>query len=55
VESGEGGDLLNIEYRDPERIAGMVAAAGADAYVLEPPELVKSVVALLEAAAGGQR
>jgi len=55
VEHGEGGDLLNIEYRDPERIAGMVAAAGADAFVLEPPELVKSVVALLAAAAGGQR
>jgi proteasome accessory factor B len=55
VEHGEGGDLLTIEYRDLDRTAGMVAAAGVDAFVLEPPELVKSVVALLEAAAGGPR
>ncbi len=55
VEHGEGGDLLTIEYRDLDRIAGMVAAAGVDAFVLEPPELVKSVVALLAAAAGARR
>ena len=55
AEHGEGGDLLTISYRDLDRTAGLVAAAGPDAYVLEPPELVKAVVALLEAAAGGQR
>jgi proteasome accessory factor B len=55
VEHGEGGDLLTIDFRDLDRTAGQVAAAGVDAYVLEPPELVKAVVGLLEAAAGGRR
>jgi len=55
VEHGEGADLLTISYRDLDRTAGLVAAAGVDALVLEPPELVKAVVALLEAAVGGQR
>ena len=55
VEHGEGADLLTIEDRDLDRTAATVAAAGVDAFVLEPPELVKAVMALLEAAAGGQR
>jgi len=55
VEHGEGADLLSIEFRDLDRTAGLIAAAGVDALVLEPPELVKAVVALLEAAAGGRR
>ncbi|MFL6162569.1 MAG: helix-turn-helix transcriptional regulator [Jatrophihabitantaceae bacterium] len=55
VVPGEGGDLLTIEFRDLDRTAGLVAAAGVDAFVLEPPELVKAVVGLLEAAAGGRR
>jgi proteasome accessory factor B len=44
---------LTIDYRDPDQLAGVIAGAGTDALVLEPPELVKSVVALLSAAAGG--
>ena len=45
---------LTIDYRDPDQLAGVIAGAGTDALVLEPPELVKSVVALLSAAAGGR-
>ncbi|HTZ44349.1 MAG TPA: WYL domain-containing protein [Jatrophihabitans sp.] len=55
TESVPGGDLLTVEFGDLDRLAGLVAGAGADACVLEPPELVKAVVALLEGAAGGRR
>ncbi len=46
--------ILTIDYRDLDRLASLIAGAGSDALVLEPPELVKSVVALLAAAAGGR-
>jgi proteasome accessory factor B len=55
VIEGVDGDLLTVDYRDNEWLAGLIAAAGTDARVLEPPNLVKSVVTLLEAAAGGAR
>ena len=45
-------ELLTLDYRDPDRLAGLIAAAGSDALVLEPPELVDAVVRLLTAAAG---
>ena len=49
--AGEG-SVLTIDYRDLDRLAGVIAAAGTDALALEPPELVKAVTALLAAAAG---
>lgn len=52
MHAGEPGHLLTIDYRDTDRLAGLVAGAGTDAYVLEPPALTRSVVALLRAAAG---
>jgi predicted DNA-binding transcriptional regulator YafY len=48
----EPGDVLTVDYRDLDRLAGLVAAAGTDAYVLEPPALTAAVVSLLRAAAG---
>jgi proteasome accessory factor B len=52
--AGEG-SVLTIDFRDLDRLAGVIAAAGTDAVALEPPELVKAVTALLAAAAGGRR
>lgn len=49
---GAGHDLLTLDYRDLDRVAGLVAAAGADALVLDPPELRSAVISLLEGAAG---
>jgi proteasome accessory factor B len=48
-------EILRFEYRDTDRLAGLIAAAGSDALALEPPELRKAVMALLAAAAGGAR
>jgi proteasome accessory factor B len=48
-------DILTIEYRDLDSLSALIAASGADAVVVEPPPLVKSVIALLEAAAGGKQ
>jgi proteasome accessory factor B len=54
--NGDGShSVLTIEFRDLDRLAGVVAGAGTDALVLEPPELVKAVTTLLAAAAGGRR
>jgi proteasome accessory factor B len=57
TETVAGGDaeILTIDYRDTDRLAGLIAGAGTDAFVLEPPELRKSVVTLLAAAAGEKR
>jgi proteasome accessory factor B len=52
---GEGHSLLTIDYRDLDQLAGVIAGTGTDALVVEPPELVKAVVDLLAAAAGGLR
>ncbi|MEO6700572.1 MAG: WYL domain-containing protein [Jatrophihabitantaceae bacterium] len=49
------GSVLRIEFRDLDRLAGLIAGAGTDAIALEPPELVKAVTTLLAAAAGGRR
>lgn len=52
----EGGDsILTLEFRDLDQLAGMIAGAGSDAIALQPPELIKSVMALLSAAAGGRK
>ncbi|MDQ2959374.1 MAG: WYL domain-containing protein, partial [Actinomycetota bacterium] len=51
----DGASTLTIDYSDLDRLAGMIAGAGTDAVALQPPELIKSVVALLSAAAGGRR
>ncbi|HST48918.1 helix-turn-helix transcriptional regulator [Jatrophihabitans sp.] len=53
VHSTPDGDELSLDYRDLERLAGLVAGVGADAVALDPPELVAAVVRLLEGAAGG--
>lgn len=55
AEDGGTGSILTVEYRDLDRLAGLIAGAGTDAIALEPPELIKSVVTLLAAAAGGRR
>ena len=41
-----------ITYSDLHWLARQVAAAGAAAHVLDPPDLVEAVVARLRAAAG---
>jgi proteasome accessory factor B len=48
-------DILTIEYRDLDSLSALIAASGADAVAVDPPPLVKSVIALLEAAAGGKQ
>jgi proteasome accessory factor B len=47
-----GLDRLEIEYRDAESLAAVVSAAGTDARVVDPPELITAVIRLLSAAAG---
>ncbi|WP_213029950.1 WYL domain-containing protein, partial [Acinetobacter baumannii] len=42
VHENPEGDVLTIRYQDAERLAGLIAGAGADALVLEPAELVKA-------------
>jgi proteasome accessory factor B len=54
VETVGDDEVITIEFRDIDRLAGLIAAAGKDAVALEPPELRKSVMALLAAAAGGK-
>ena len=49
----DGTDVLTIEFRDTGWLAAMVAASGADAVAVSPPELVAAVVRLLQAAIGG--
>lgn len=47
-----GTEVLVISFTDVQWLARIIAAAGASAQVLEPPELVDAVVARLRAAAG---
>ncbi|MEO6501112.1 MAG: WYL domain-containing protein [Jatrophihabitantaceae bacterium] len=47
------GDVLTMDYRDLDRLAGLVAGAGAEAVALEPPELVAAVISLLTGVTGG--
>ena len=47
-----GDDVLCIDYRDPEWLAGLVAGAGLDALAVAPAELVDAVRQLLAAAGG---
>jgi len=54
VETVGDDEVITIEFRDIDRLAGLIAAAGKDAVALEPPELRKSTMALLAAAAGGK-
>jgi proteasome accessory factor B len=49
------GDVLTLDYRDLDRLAGLVAGVGADAVALDPPELVESVVRLLSGVSGAAR
>jgi proteasome accessory factor B len=55
ISADPDGEVLGIEYRDIDSLAGLIAGAGSDAIVLEPPALMKSVIGLLEAAAGGRQ
>ncbi len=52
TEPGEGWDVLEIGFSDPERLADRVAGFGADVVVLDPPEARAAVVRRLRAAAG---
>ncbi|MEO9137638.1 MAG: WYL domain-containing protein [Jatrophihabitans sp.] len=53
IAQSEADGVLTISYNDTHWLARIVAAAGAAAQVLEPPELVAAVVQRLRAAAGG--
>jgi predicted DNA-binding transcriptional regulator YafY len=53
VASAEGWDELDYEYGDIERAAQWVAGLGADAVVLDPPELRASVIRRLRGVLGG--
>lgn len=44
--------VLTISFSDPSSLARIVAGAGTQALVLDPPELVQAVVARLRVAAG---
>lgn len=52
TEAGEGWDVVELGYGDPERFADRVTGYGADAVVLEPEEARQAVVRRLEALAG---
>jgi proteasome accessory factor B len=45
-------DVLTINFTDPQRLARMIASAGRNATVLDPPALVDAVIERLRAAAG---
>ncbi|GAC83197.1 proteasome accessory factor B [Gordonia paraffinivorans NBRC 108238] len=49
---GEAGDVLTVEIHSLSAVARMVLGAGADAVVLDPPELRDLVVAALDRLAG---
>ena len=53
IRSTAEGEVLTLDYRDLDRLAGLVAGAGADAVALEPPELVAAVIGLLTGVTGG--
>ena len=53
VRSTPEGEVLTLDYRDLDRLAGLVAGAGAEAVALEPPELVSAVIRLLSGVTGG--
>lgn len=52
---GEAGDVLTIDIRSESTLTRMVLGAGADAVVLDPPELRSSVIDSLNILAGGRR
>ena len=52
TEPGDGWDVVDLDYGDPERFADRVTGYGADAVVLEPAEARQAVVRRLEALAG---
>jgi proteasome accessory factor B len=49
---GDGWDLLEIGYSDPERMAERITAFGPDAVAVAPPELREAVVRRLTALVG---
>ncbi|CAN5614796.1 WYL domain-containing protein [soil metagenome] len=55
VPADAGHLMLELDYRDSDWLAAVIAAAGADATALEPPDLVASVIELLSAASGGEQ
>jgi proteasome accessory factor B len=50
---GEGWDVVELGYSDPERFADRVTGYGADAVVLSPPGAVAAVVRRLDALVAG--
>ena len=55
LQSSPEGDVLTLDYRDLDRLAGLVAGVGADAVALDPPELIEAVVRLLSGVSGAAR
>ena len=51
VEPGDGWDIVEVGYSDPERFADRVTGFGADAVVLSPAEAIDAVVRRLRALA----
>jgi proteasome accessory factor B len=51
-EGGDGWDVVEVGYSDPERFADRVTGFGADAVVLAPEEARAAVIRRLEALAG---
>ena len=51
VEAGDGWDVVQLGYSDPERFADRVTGFGADAVVLSPAEAIDAVVRRLRALA----
>ena len=49
---GDGWDLVEVTWSDPERLADRVTGFGADAVVVSPPEAREAVVRRLQALAG---
>ncbi len=52
ADDGDGWDLIELPYADPERLADLVTGFGADAVVLGPDDARAAVVRRLRAAAG---
>ncbi len=52
TEAGDGWDLVELPYADPERLADLVTGFGSDVVVLDPADARDAVVRRLQAVAG---
>lgn len=55
VSAPAGFTAFRVPYSEQEGFVGQICAAGADVIVLDPPQLVRAVIAQLRAIAGGAR